>query len=50
MCESSFGNSNDVLKSLNASQRSLVNKNEDLEAAEEAVTTDSEDYVSESLR
>lgn len=50
MCESSVGKSNDGLKSININQGSLEIKNEHLEAAEEAVTTDSEEYVSESLR
>lgn len=50
MCESSVGKPNDVLKSISTSQGSLENKNEILETTEEAVTTDSEEYVSESLR
>lgn len=49
MCESSV-DTNDVLKSLKTNQESLGNKNDSLENAEEAVTTDSEEYVSESLR
>lgn len=50
MCESSVGNPDDILKSINTNQGSLENKNEKLETAEEAVTTDSEEYVAESLR
>lgn len=50
MCESSVGKPNDILKSVNVSEVSLEDKHENLEAAEEAVTTDSEEYVSESLR
>lgn len=48
MCESSV-DTEDILKPVKTNQRSLV-KNESLETAEEAVTTDSEEYVSESLR
>lgn len=50
MSESSLDKNTDVLKSLNTTPGPLRNKNENLEAAEEAVTTDSEEYVAESLR
>lgn len=50
MCESSIDKPDDVLKSFNTNQGYLGNKNENLETIEEAVTTDSEEYVTESLR
>lgn len=50
MCESSVSKPSDVLKTINTIQGSSIDKNDDLENVEEAGTTDSEDYVSESLR
>lgn len=50
MCENSLGKTNDVPKSIHTSLGSSLEKNEDLETAEEAITTDSEEYISEPLR